>query len=99
MSLADHERRRLAELEQNLMRHDPGLARRVARLNHRFPGTRAWVRHRWAVLGICGVASATLLAVTVVGDMPVMRGFAILLNAYVLMLAGLLWRTGRPGSR
>ncbi|HEY3684085.1 MAG TPA: DUF3040 domain-containing protein [Streptosporangiaceae bacterium] len=91
MSLTDDERRRLSALEQSLEREDPGLARRVVRLNGRFPGDRLWIRHRWTLLGICAIASVSLLVITMLGAMPVVRTFAILLNMYVALIAALLW--------
>ena len=99
MTLSDDERRRLDALEQGLEHDDPDLARRVTRLHRRFPGDRLWFRHRWVLIGICAVASAALLAVTIAGAMPVMRMFAILLNLYVALLAALLAFSQRGDRR
>lgn len=99
MSLTDDERWRLAALEQALEGEDPGLARRVVRLNRRFPRDQLSIRHRWTLLGGGAIASVTLLVLAMVGGMPAMRTFAILLNMYVALLVALLWLAQRSNGR
>ena len=98
MSLTDDERRRLAALEDALTRQDPELARRVDRLGRRFPAWRA-LRLRWVLLGASGTASAGLLTLTLIGSIPALRSFAILLNIYVIVLAALLWNVRNANDR